>query len=197
MTEELQQLLDRIRQEGVDKANAEAAAIVAKAREEADALLAEATSAAEARREAARRDAEAFTQRATESLRQAARDLRIQVEQDLNATLERLLRREVEAAAATPATLQEWIAAATAAYIAKGEKGAQLQLGGAAAKLVEQLRLEAAAAPLEVKSDAAFPDGFTLHLEEGRIEHSFTTETITAALARLLRPQLVKFLQEE
>ena len=39
MAEELQQLLEKIQRDGVDKANAEAAAIVAKAKAEADALV--------------------------------------------------------------------------------------------------------------------------------------------------------------
>ena len=43
MAEELQQLLEKIQHDGVEKANAEAAAILAKAKAEAAALRAEAT----------------------------------------------------------------------------------------------------------------------------------------------------------
>ena len=49
MAEELQQLLEKIQRDGVDKANAEAAAIVAKAKDEANALVKNAEEEAAAR----------------------------------------------------------------------------------------------------------------------------------------------------
>jgi len=200
MTEELQQLLDRIRTEGVEKAQVEAKAIIEKARAEADALVAKAKDDAAALRQAAERDAAAFARRAEESVRQAARDVRIQVEQDLVKTLESLLRREVGRAASGEQALHQWISDAVAATLKGGAREVEVVLGGRAAEQVAGLvaRLQADAATAEgvkVTPSPAFPDGFVLRLEGGRVEQSFSAEAITAALARLLRPQLVKLLQ--
>lgn len=200
MTQELQQLLDRIRQEGVEKAQGEAKVILDNARQEAAAGAAKAKAEAEALRQAARRDADAFAKRAEQSVRQAARDVLIQVEQDLGACFERLLRDEVDQALTDEAALQRWISDAVAAYLKGGAQEIEVALGGAAARQADGLvaRLRAAAAKPEgitVSANPAFPNGFTLRLEGGRVEHSFTTGAITAALARLLRPQLAQLLK--
>ena len=200
MTQELQPLLDRIRQEGVDKAQEEARTIIADARRQAAEIVAQAKSDAARRREEAERDAAAFDRRAAESIRQAGRDVRIQVEQDLIQTLERLLRREVDGVVSDGQTLAGWISDAVAAYLKGGEKEIEVVCGGSAAAhaagLVERLRSEVGGtAGVAVTPDPAFPNGCTLRLDGGRIEHGFTTEAITGALARLLRPQLVELLK--
>ena len=200
MTEELQQLLDRIRSEGVDKAQNEANVILENARKEATELVAQAKTESEAFRSEAQRDADAFAKRAEESLRQAARDVLIQVEQDLVKRFERVLLDDVEKTVADETTLTAWIADAVAAYLKGGAKEIEVVLGGGiaaqAAGLVERLRGDAATAKgVVITPSPAFPNGFTLRLEGGRIEHSFTAEAITAALSRLLRPQLAKLIQ--
>ncbi len=68
---------------------------------------------------------------------------------------------------------------------------------GQTAGLLERLRKEAASKQgVTITPNTAFPEGFTLRLQDGRVTHSFTTEAITAALARLLRPQLAKLVRE-
>jgi V/A-type H+/Na+-transporting ATPase subunit E len=199
MTEELQQLIDRIRKEGVEKARDEAKAIVAHARQEAEETAAKAKAEAETFQKEAQREADAFTRRAEQSVRQAARDVLIQVEQDLAKRIEALLSREVAAAAADETAFRKWVSDAVTAYLKGGDDEVEVVLGGAAAEqaagLVERLRAEAASADgIKVSPNPVFPNGFTIRLQGGRVEHSFTTEAITAALARLLRPQLVKLL---
>lgn len=200
MTQDLQQLLDRIRQEGVEKAQDEAKAIIEKAHAEADALMAKTKAEAETYRKNAEREAEAFSRRAEASIRQAGRDVQIQVEQELIKTLERLLRGEIEQAAADASALEVWISDAVAAYLKGGDAEVEVVLGGRAAEqaagLVQRLRNRAADGKgFTVSPNPAFPNGFSLRLEGGRVEHSFTAEAITTALSRLLRPQLVKLLQ--
>ncbi len=200
MTQELQHLLTRIREEGVDKANAEADTILAQAKTQASEILAKARTEADTLRQDAERDAAAFEQRARESLQQAARDVRLQLQQDLTQTIETLLRKAVDATAADATSLQGWISSAVSAFISDSQADLEVVLGGDAAKLADSLtaQLQAqAAAPsgLRVNASPAFPNGFTLKLEGGRVEQSFTSEAITAALARLLRPQLAQLLQ--
>ncbi len=200
MTEELQQLLDRIRAEGVEKAQAEAQALVEKTRQEAKEIVSQAEAEAKELREAAQRDAEAFRRRAEESIRQAARDVLIQVEQDLVKRFEGLLRREVGAAVADEDSFRQWVSEAVAAYLKGGDKQVEVVVGGAAAEqaagLLARLRQEAGTEQgVTIAPNPAFPAGFTLRLQGGRVAYSFTADAITSALARLLRPQLAKLLQ--
>lgn len=199
MTEELQQLLDRIRTEGVEKAQAEAQALVEQARREAGEIVARAEAEAKAFRETAQRDADAYQRRAEQSIRQAARDVLIQVEQDLVGRFEGLLSREVGAAVADEAAFRKWVSEAVAAYLKGGDKEVEVVVGGAAAEqaagLLARLRQEAGTQQgITIAPNPAFPAGFTLRLQGGRVAYSFTAEAITAALARLLRPQLAKLL---
>jgi|LFRM01.1.fsa_nt_gb V/A-type H+-transporting ATPase subunit E len=199
MTEELQQLLDRIRTEGVEKAQAEAQALVEQARREAGEIVARAEAEAKAFRETAQRDADAYQRRAEQSIRQAARDVLIQVEQDLVKRFEGLLSREVGAAVADEASFRRWVSEAVAAYLKGGDKEVEVVVGGGAAAqaagLLARLRQEAGTGQgITIASNPAFPAGFTLRLQGGRVAYSFTAEAITAALARLLRPQLAKLL---
>lgn len=199
MTEELQQLLDRIRTEGVEKAQAEAQALVEQARREAGEIVARAEAEAKAFRETAQRDADAYQRRAEQSIRQAARDVLIQAEQDLVKRFEGLLSREVGAAVADEAAFRKWVSEAVAAYLKGGDKEVEVVVGGGtaaqAAGLLARLRQEAGTGQgITIASNPAFPAGFTLRLQGGRVAYSFTAEAITAALARLLRPQLAKLL---
>ena len=77
MAEELQHLIDRIRAEAIERAEAEAARILAQAREKAAAEVREAERRAREIIAKAERDAAVFAERAQRSLEQAARDLLI------------------------------------------------------------------------------------------------------------------------
>ena len=100
MAEELQQLLEKIQRDGVDKANAEAAAIVAKAKDEANALVKNAEEEAAATRAKAEEEAEAYAARARETISQAARDTVLKVKDDVTKLLTKLLAQDVTAALA-------------------------------------------------------------------------------------------------
>lgn len=200
MTEDLQQLLDRIRREGVEKAQAEAKAIVDAARKEAADITAKAKADADALRKDAEKDAKAFEARAEQQVRQAVRDVNLQVAQDLEKVVMSLLNKDVKAAMADGATLKQWISQAVSAYLKGGEKEIEVELGGSAAAQVAALQKElrdaaATAEGVTVTGSAAFPEGFTIRLAGGRVEQCFTADAVTDALARLLRPQVAALLK--
>ena len=84
MAEELQQLLEKIQRDGVDKANAEAKAILDKANAEAKAIVEKAKEDAAATTAKAEADAQAFAGRAKETIGQAARDTVMEVKNGVN-----------------------------------------------------------------------------------------------------------------
>ncbi len=199
MTEDLQQLLDRIRREGVEKAETEAKAIVEAARKEAAETVAKAKAEAEGLRKEAEKDAKSFAQRAEQQVRQAMRDVNLQVAQDLENLVVNLLGADVRAAMADRAAVAGWVSQAVATYLKDGEKGVEVELGGKAAEWTSAIRDELrakAAEGVRVEGSPAFPEGFTIRLAGGRVEQCFTAEAVTDALARLLRPQIADLLKK-
>ncbi len=193
MAEELQQLLEKIQHDGVEKANAESAAILAKAKADAAAILKDAEAQAQALRTQAEADAKAFEERAQKTIAQGARDVVLEVKDALGKLLEKLLAQDVNAALATPAEAAQLALAAVKelgaaeAEIAAGEK--------LAATLKAQLAAAAAANGVTVVLDESMGAGFSLRLDGGRVEHDFSEAAIVAAIAKRLRPDLAKLVQ--
>ena len=190
MAEELQSLIEKINRDGVEKANAEAERIVSAAKTEAAAIVAAAKSEAEKHRLDAEKDAEEYAKRAEATMAQAARDAVISVEGAVTRLLERLLRRDVDAALADPATVAALAGEAVKGLAGPGEVAAS-------AKMAEALKAQLAAKQdFRVVLDDTLGSGFMVRLEGGRVEHDFTGAAITAELAKRLRPDLAKLMAE-
>ena len=188
MAEELQQLLEKIQHDGVEKANAEAATILAKAKADAAAILKDAESKAAALRAQAETDAKAFEERAQNTISQAARDTVLEVKDAIGRMLEKLLAKDVAAALAVPSE------AAKLALAAVNELGSNADVA-AGEKLAAALKAQLAAdakAGVKVVLDESVGTGFSIRLDGGRVEHDFSESAIVAALAQRLRPDLAK-----
>ena len=106
MAEDLQNLLERIQKEGVDRAQAEAEQISPRhARKRA--IVAQATEEAATTRAAGDREAQAFMDRAAVTLEQVARDYLLRVQRDLEALFLESVRGDL-AEALTPSSLRSW-----------------------------------------------------------------------------------------
>ncbi len=190
--ENLDALLVKIRTEGVDKARAEADAIVAQARKDAEKIVAPARSEAEQCKAQAQADADRFQQGAEATLRQAARDVRMKLEQDITSLLERTLGGEVDATLEAGAIVGKLVEEAVETYLREGAVTV-----AAAPKLAEALKARLAQkGEVTVVTDAQMGTGFRVLLKGGRVEHDFTGEAVTQALTALLRPQLAKLLKD-
>ena len=87
MEQQIQDLVDSIRKEGIDEANRERDSIISKAQKEADRIIAEARANASKMIEDATKECELRNQSAKASLSQAARDVSL----SLKASIEKLL----------------------------------------------------------------------------------------------------------
>ena len=186
--EDLQSLLEKINRDGVEKAEAEAKKIVDAAQAKAAAILKAAEeNAAKAKADAAA-SAEADSARATETVRQAARDVVLGVRDAVTALLERLLAQDVDKALADEKTAVGIVADAIKDLTGPGEIVCGEKLASALKSQVSSLKSFA------LTTDPALGAGFTVKLDGGRVEHDFTAETISAELAKRLRPDLAKLL---
>ncbi len=199
MADELQALLERIQSEGVDKAKAEAAAIVDAARKEAEAIRAEAAADAEKLRKDAERDAAAFASRANATVKQAMRDVKLQLADDLQAVVLSFLKDDVKATLSDGASVKDWISKAVDVYLKGGESAVAVELGSDAKAIAAAIKAELAAkasSGITVTESPAFAEGFTIRLDNGRVEQCFTAEAVSNALERLLRPELAALMRD-
>ena len=189
MSEDLQSLLEKINRDGVEKAEAEAAKIVAKAKADAEALMKSAHEEAAKAKADAEKAAADYSARAAETIRQAARDTVLSVRDAVTALLEKLLVQDVDAALADPAA-----AANVAARAIEGLAGPAEVAAGE--KLVATLKAQLASRKdITVVTDSTLETGFSVKLDGGRVEHAFTGDVIASELAKRLRPDLAALMK--
>ncbi len=201
MSTDLQHLLDKIQSEGIDKAKAEGDALLAKAQKEARQIVDAAQQQAEGFRAQSEKDAEAYQVRATEAIRQAGRDLLLNVEKSVQAMMEALMLREMQGTLALPEVLTSLAQETVKGYMAGGEKEIAVHVPKTLEALLpalrEKVRQNATQGKVEVVLDANQNSGFSLRMQGGRVEQDFSAEAIVQALSKTLRPQLAALLKPE
>ncbi len=189
MSEDLQGLLEKINRDGVEKANAAAEQIL----NDAKAKAAEIVKAAKADADKAKADADKAAQdyaaRAAETVAQAARDTILKIEGAVTTLLNNLLIRDVNAALADEKTLTALTADALKGLTGAVELAVPPQLAKA---LQAQL---AAQKNITVVMDETLGTGFSVRLDNGRVEHTFTGKVVAEELAKRLRPDLAALLK--
>ena len=187
--EDLQSLLEKINRDGVEKAEAEAKRIIDEAKAKAEALLKNAREEADQAKAETDKAAEDYAKRAAETIRQSARDTVISVQDAITKMLEKLLAQDVDAALANPQTAAGLAAGAVEDLTRTTEVLAN-------SKLVAALKAQLAGKKnVTVVTDETIGSGFTVKVDDGRVEHSFTGEVISAELAKRLRPDLAALMK--
>lgn len=201
MSEDLQSLLEKIQKDGVDKAEAEAEAIVARAREQAAATEETARNNAKQLLEDAERRQTAMEERTRRSLQQAARDVVITVHEAVQQTVRSLVCEDVRQTMNAEAVGALLVKAAETALKA-GIEGKQVDFlvnpdqqkavtSYVMAKLGDKIR-----EGIEIKGDPRVVSGFRISFVNDRVEHDFSEEAIADALCAILRPQLAEIVNE-
>ena len=187
--EDLQSLLEKINREGVEKAEAKAGEIVAGAKAEADAILKAARDEAAKIKADAESGAADCARRAEETIAQAARDAVLGVGKAVTRMLEKLLAENVDKSLSD---------AEAVASLAKEVVGRFATTGEVVAgeKLAKTLAAVLASNPsFTVVTDESLGTGFSVKIDGGRVEHSFTGEVVSHELARHLRPELARLVK--
>ena len=196
MAEELQPLLDQIRKEGVDKAQAEAAEILSQAKEKAAQLVREAEEKAKSLIVKAEADSEIYTQRSTATLEQAARDVLITVGQGIENILSEIVTGSVDQALDIDVLGKMMISMAASCAKQHGETRIELLVSEAdqselvnffAAKYSDQM-----VEGLELHVDNEILKGFKVSFADDHVYLDFTQEAIAEALTAFLRPKLAE-----
>jgi V/A-type H+-transporting ATPase subunit E len=200
MAEELQNLLDRIQRDGVEKAEAQAAQIVADAETKAAEITAEAEAQAQATTQNGEQEAAAFLERAQKSLEQAARDIMLSIGDAVTNTMQSLTRNEVNAAL-TPEALEAMLVKLVESYCARedGAAGLDILLGAEDCNTLAQSLQTKLGEKLEggvdLVPDKSVVSGFRVAVKGQHVEHDFTGQAIADAMSELLRPRIAEIVQ--
>ena len=195
MDEQLQSLLDRIRLEGVERAEAEAARIIAEAEERAAGSVAEAKSEAAELRRAAEADAAASLERGRTALEQAGRDFLLSLQKSVEAVLRETLRETV-ADALTPGVMAEILVRLADAYAEHDMNESRVSVllspkdHDAVADIVMEKYRELVRQGLTLRPDERVDAGFKVSFVDYNLYHDFSAEALAEALAPVLKPPL-------
>jgi V/A-type H+-transporting ATPase subunit E len=197
MPDDLQHLMERIRKEAIDSAQAEADRLIDQAREQAAALVRDAEARAKTTLEKAEQDARVHAERSQRTLEQAARDMLITVGQGVENILRDIVGNSVNGALDTE-FLQRMMLAIAQAYCAKEGQESRIQF------LISQQDQKAIVdffadqyrrrlvKGVEIVTDNGVLKGVRVAIKDEQVQHDFTAEAIAEALVQFLRPHLAE-----
>lgn len=195
MTEQLQSLLLRLQQDGVDKGQQQASEIVRAARAEAAQLLEAAKEEARKTTAAATNEAERLVSRAKASLQQAARDVVLSVGQSIEAAVRQLAAERATAALDGPAVLG-LLQRLMDAFVEHGRVSGAIDVvvGPEQKKAVTEAALatlrEKLGHGLTLHVQQGVGAGFQVRMGKGGVTHDFTAKAAAEAIAELVTPEI-------
>jgi V/A-type H+-transporting ATPase subunit E len=199
MAEELQSLLERIQQDGIEKAETKAEAIITEAKTKAAAILSDAQKEADAIIAKAEEDGKVFEQRGVSAISQTARDVILSVSDAVSATLRKIVDQSVKSSLSKedfPAIVKN---AVTTYCRNTNAENIEVIVSDDQREAVTNYFLKEMAdqmkSGLTIKGEHSIISGFIVSLKEDGVHHDFTGKTLTDVFANLLRPQLAEIVK--
>ena len=195
MPEELQNLLDKIQKDGVDKAETEAKEIVSSAKAKAKDIIADATKKAAELLKKAESDGESFQSRGEKALQQSARDVILSVSSAVDGMMQGLVKDDVSKALEGD-SMAKIVLEVVKAYSEHKSSDSRIEviLNDKQKKdITDHIKANCAdklKSGLEIKGDNSVISGFRISMPDANVQHDFSEEAITEALCQLLRPHL-------
>jgi len=195
MAEQLQELLERINREGVEKAEKKAAEIVGAAESKAKEIIDAADKEAAARKADAEESAGKLMANAEKAIRQSSRNVILSLREEIQKYFDRILASAI-AESLTPeelsASIREVIKKGAAAV--GGDPEIEVSLSPEDAKkiagdLVARFK-NAAAGKIEIKPVPGIGAGFTVSFDGGKSSYDFTDTGLRELISTYISPQL-------
>lgn len=199
MSVQLNELIDRIKKEGLEAAEQETARVRLQAEEQAARIIADARAQAEALLSRARAEAQRFEQTGREGVRQAGRDVVLNLRKELETLFSTILQSRVSGALQGDA-LKEALAALFRNWRSDSGAGPEVLVPAKTwdamrdqllAALAEQIR-----GGLTIKPAGSVRGGFRVAEKDGRAYFDFTDESLSEFLMEHLNPRLAECLRE-
>lgn len=201
----VQELIDRLRIQGIEAGQQEAAALIEAARTQARSLVTEARHQADTIRKQAEEDAQRTRTAGEEALRLAARDVILSLKNQITGLVRQLLSRQVREVLDQPAFLEQLLL--TIAQRQAAEMGASLDAmlvlppvdtAGPDSPLndfLTSLLQEAMQSPMPItRSDQVFR-GLKVQMNGGQLTVDFTDQALSELLMQYLLPRFRAILE--
>jgi len=191
----LQELLDKIRKDGIEAAEADAAKLQAEAEEKRKALLSDAEKEAKALIEKAKADAARFEEAGKAALEQASRNLIISFRTEVASVLAAIVQTDT-AKAFSGQVLEAAIPAVLAAWKDKGTDDLSVLLPPAELEKLEgslKKKLEAELKKgVELKPFPGIKAGFRIAEKDGSAYYDFSADAFAEMLSQYLNSRLAQ-----
>lgn len=195
---QLQELIDKIKKDGIEKSSADAERQRAEVQAEARRILDSARAEAEAIVAKGKADAERFEKAATATLEQAARNLILSFRTEMEGLLESVVKREVSAAygaevltAALPEVLKAWSS--------RGSDSLDVLLPADTLAKVEAFFAGKLAGTLgagvTLKADKNSSGGFKIASKDGAAYYDFSADAVAELFSAYLNPRLAEIMK--
>ncbi len=198
MEVKLENLIKKIKEEGVGVAEKKAAEILENARKEADKILKDGEKDAEKIREEAKKDAEKMKANAEASIQQAARDTLLSLKKEIRKMFDRLLVQKIDESM-DEKLLRDLIVKLVETW-AKGKEitvlAGKVDVDKLTSLVMKELKAEAKKG-VDIKLDKKMSKGFRFGLKDSDLTYDFTDEALMEALSYFLSPKLTELLQEK
>jgi V/A-type H+-transporting ATPase subunit E len=199
METQLQELIEKIKSEGVKSAEEQSNQIVQEAEKRADNIVKEAQQKAEKIIADARQQTEKMEQTGKETLKQAGRDLLLTLQQKITALFDAVIKDETAKSLDEKAIqdviismLEKWSKEETENLsVLLSEEEFDKLSSHLRAKLSEELKKG-----VEIKPFSGVKTGFYIAEKDGSAYYNFSDQGIADNLAELLNPKLKEILQE-
>ena len=197
---QLQELIEQIKKDGVDAAEAQAEAIVASAKAEAEKIIADAKAQADKIMADAKSENAKTVKSGEDAIRQAGRNLLISFRESVTRELKAIVSENVNAVYSSDA-FAKLIANAVENWANKpdAEDVSVILNSNDLAKLEEALLAQFKAkisAGVTLKANDNFDGGFRVAVNNGAVYYDYSAEAVTDMLSNYLSPRVTALLKE-
>ena len=197
MEVQVQELIDKIKNDGIKTANNEAGKIKADAEAEAKRIVDFAKKEANDIISKSKQEAEQAEKAGTAALQQASRNLILAFRDEIQALLNKIVSENVSAnysadiiKTALPEILKNWVKSDNISVILPEGELAQIQ-----AFFTDKLKNELGKG-IELRSNRKLPRGFNITNKDGSVYYDFSSEAVAELLSSYLNPKLAGILTE-
>ncbi len=197
---QLEELINQIKKDGVDAAEAEAESILKNAKAEAGKIVAQAQAEADRILANAQNENERMVKSSEEAIRQAGRNLLLSFRESVSRELKAILNQNV-ANVYSSAGLAQIIINVIEIWANKPEaEDITVILNSDSLKSLEEMLLagikERMLSGVTLRANDNFDGGFRISVNEGGAYYDYSAETVVDMLAKYLSPKLTELLKE-
>ena len=197
MDVQLQELIDKIKKDGVASAETTAATIIAEAEKKAASIVSDADVKAEQIIKTAKAETERLEKASVDAIKQAGRNLLISFTDGINAELSALIKAETETAFSAdllktliPETVKNWVKESEPGKILLNEKDLKNLQDGFLSALKDKV-----SKGLTIKSDDSMTAGFRIGTKDGSAFYDFSSEAVAELFSAYLNPRTAEILK--